>query len=177
MHVVELLESACDQESNLTNHNISTAIISLMIAKGRSWTSPHTLFIVSASALFHDIALMPLNEQLKKSTPEALSKEDFEKYQMHPVESAELLARYGKFPEAILSITAQRHEKSEGTGFPKQLRKSEIHPIAEIINLASQFSHFYLGGLVMVLECILDLRPVKSVNVFMEFSTSPTLKS
>lgn len=144
--VGDLLEAACDQKANLSNHNISTSITALMIAKGRGWTSPLTLFIVSAAALFHDIALAPLDEQLRKSTPDGLSKEDFEKYRSHPTDSAALVARYGKFPDAILSVIAQHHEKPDGSGFPQKLNKTEIHPIAEIVSLASEFSHFYLGA-------------------------------
>lgn len=144
--VVDLLESAGTLESNLSNHNITTSMIALMIAKGRGWTSPITLFIVSASALFHDIALLPLEEDLKKSTPEGLTSENLAKYRAHPLNSAALIARYGKFPDAIFSVISQHHEKPDGTGFPKNLSKTEIHPIAEIVHVASEFAHYYLGA-------------------------------
>ncbi|HRN52239.1 MAG TPA: HD-GYP domain-containing protein [Gemmatimonadaceae bacterium] len=90
---------------------------------------------VEIAALLHDVG--KIHEEFAQilRKPGRLSDEEFETMKLHPVRSAELVAKVSHFSDLVASVRAH-HETWEGRGYPDQLRGPEIPLPARVIALA-----------------------------------------
>ena len=86
---------------------------------------------IRIGAYLHDLGKVRVPHEIL-SKPSALTPEEFQVIQMHPVWGLELLATV-EFPWDIKPIIRWHHEKYDGTGYPDRLRGDEIPINAQII--------------------------------------------
>ncbi|MBI3317726.1 MAG: HD domain-containing protein [Candidatus Omnitrophica bacterium] len=89
------------------------------------------------AALLHDAGRVGISEEiLKKPTP--LEPAEFAKVKEHPIQGAKLLAPLEVLEPAI-PIILHHHERYDGTGYPKGLKKEAIPLGARILAVANAF--------------------------------------
>lgn len=90
---------------------------------------------VQVAALLHDVGKIheEFAEILRK--PGRLSDEEFGTMKLHPIRSAELVAKVSHFADLIPSVRAH-HEAWDGSGYPDQLSGHQIPNAARVIALA-----------------------------------------
>ncbi|MDG9924946.1 MULTISPECIES: HD domain-containing phosphohydrolase [unclassified Pseudomonas] len=92
---------------------------------------------LAAAVCLHDLgmAFLPLDLLHKESE---LSREERRQMQSHPRQACELLKRMPAWNTAS-EIILQHQEHADGSGYPKGLRETEIHPGALLLNIADTF--------------------------------------
>ena len=73
---------------------------------------------------------------------EVLTEAEQDKIRLHPVISANILERIG-FPYPLVPAVRHHHENWDGTGYPDQLKGSEIPVTARVLAIASAFESIY----------------------------------
>ncbi|MFN2397323.1 MAG: HD domain-containing phosphohydrolase [Gemmatimonadaceae bacterium] len=92
---------------------------------------------VRIGAYMHDLGKVRVPHEILNK-PGALTREEFEVMQMHPVWGLEMLATVD-FPWDIKPIIRWHHEKHDGSGYPDRLRGEEIPVAAQIICIVDAY--------------------------------------
>lgn len=146
--ISELLENK-DIEINLVDlkinseytffHSVNVAVISLImgIAKGYSQKN---LFELGLGALLHDIGKLSIDRTIVEK-PGQLDDEEFKKIKEHPEKGFSFLRESFEYgvPVRSRAVVLQHHEKYDGTGYPRGLKKDEIHPFARLVAVADVY--------------------------------------
>ncbi len=90
---------------------------------------------VEIAALLHDVGKIHEEFASILRKPGRLSDEEFGRMKLHPIRSAELVAKVSNFSDLVSSVRAH-HEAWNGTGYPDQLSGESIPLSARIIALA-----------------------------------------
>ncbi len=128
----------------------SVAVCALMIALGRQLKlDEEQIRKVGIAGLLHDLgkAMMPM-EVLNK--PGKLTDEEFRIIKTHPEEGYKLLVNGSGVDEVTLDVVLHHHEKTDGSGYPKGLKGSEIS------------LHAKMGAVCDVYDAITSNRPYKA---------------
>ncbi|MCX6153342.1 MAG: HD domain-containing protein [Candidatus Kapabacteria bacterium] len=96
------------------------------------------IFEIKTAALLHDIGKVGMKESILYRRSNELNESELKQYCLHP-ELGNLILRKHKGFSTIAEIVYQHHEKLDGTGFPRHLKKAEIHPGASIIHVVDYF--------------------------------------
>jgi putative nucleotidyltransferase with HDIG domain len=97
----------------------------------------HEQKTIRLGAYLHDVGKVKVPHEILNK-PGALSPEEFEVIQMHPVWGIELLANV-EFPWDIKPIIRWHHEKHSGAGYPDRLRGDEIPLSAQIVGIVDVY--------------------------------------
>lgn len=127
--------------SYLYAHSVNTAILSMHVAIGMGWEHD-ALVLLGLSALFNDIGMIKYLGLTQK--PRALTREEFEEVQLHPVESQRLLEFIHDIEQttkqAISDIIGQERGRKAGKGYPRGFSKAEdLRLASQIIGLCDIF--------------------------------------
>jgi putative nucleotidyltransferase with HDIG domain len=96
------------------------------------------LMVLGSAAILHDLGKKNVpNEIVNKDGK--LTDEEFEVMKMHPTYAVEILKSLGETNKLLLEIIEQHHEKLDGTGYPKHLKKEDIHFLSQIIAIVDIF--------------------------------------
>lgn len=90
---------------------------------------------VEIAALLHDVGKIHEEFASILRKPGRLTDEEFGRMKLHPIRSAELVAKVSNFSDLVSSVRAH-HEAWNGTGYPDQLTGEGIPLSARIIALA-----------------------------------------
>lgn len=110
---------------------------SALIAEDLGMTEEEIMEI-RISGLLHDIGKLSFPETCLYKFSNEMSEKEYSKYVQHPILGMRLLEPYKLFSN-ISEIILQHHEKLDGSGFPRQLTKEQIHPAAKIITVVDYF--------------------------------------
>lgn len=119
-------------------HGLNTSILSMMLAKDLGITLEQGR-LLSLGALLHDIGLMDIPDRVLKKTDELTHAEN-ELRKMHCEYGLRIGQKLG-LPEAVLSVIYQHHEMVDGSGYPKALRSTAIHPLARVISVVNYYDN------------------------------------
>lgn len=150
--ISEQIKMACKQNANAvlaavhlskeTNyavlHPLHTAIVCELLMR-RLKLSEQQHETVIAAALTMNVGMYALQEELFTQA-EPLSAKQQKKIHQHPEESAVILEKNGVNDVHLLDIIRQHHERSDGEGYPRQLKSKQIHQGAKLIALADMYS-------------------------------------
>lgn len=119
------------------HHSINTTVISLILGVGLRY-SEQQLIDLGTGALMHDIgkAQVPLEILNKKGS---LSKEEFEEIKRHTKYGFEALRKASDLGIVSAHISFQHHEKWDGSGYPRGLKKKDILEFARIVSIADVY--------------------------------------
>ena len=115
--------------------DVSTYAIAFGKFLGLSTTE---LKLLGKAALLHDIGKKDINKDIICKNGK-LTYDEFEEVKNHPTFSAQILRECGEYDERLLNIVEQHHEKCDGTGYPKGLKKDEIDDFAKIVAICDIF--------------------------------------
>ena len=128
----------------------SVAVCALMIALGRQLKLDEDLVRkLGIAGLLHDLgkAMMPM-EVLNK--PGKLTDDEFRIMKSHPEEGYKLLQDSSGVDDISFDVVLHHHEKTDGSGYPKGLKDSEISLYAK------------MGAVCDVYDAITSNRPYKA---------------
>lgn len=120
------------------------------ILKKTSFNSESTLFKLTLASLLQDITLEEIelmelydfNEFKEKK--ETLSSKLEKNYLEHPMKSKELAGLIPELPLDIEKILLEQHELPDGTGFPKGVNASQLHPLSCLFIISSFIARYML---------------------------------
>ena len=128
----------------------SVAVCALMIALGRQLKIDENLIRrLGIAGLLHDLgkAMMPMDVLNK---PGKLTDDEFRLMKSHPEEGYKLLQESSGVDDITLDVVLHHHEKTDGSGYPKCLKDSEISLYAK------------MGAVCDVYDAITSNRPYKA---------------
>lgn len=119
------------------HHSINTTVISLILGVGLRY-SEQQLTDLGTGALMHDIGKTKVPEAIlnKKGS---LSKEEFEVVKCHTQYGFDSLRKASDLGIVSAHISFQHHEKWDGSGYPRGLKKTEILEFARIVSIADVY--------------------------------------
>ncbi len=93
---------------------------------------------VGAAYLLHDIGKSQFpSDILEKAEP--LSAAERKALRKHPEVGVTILDKAGHLDTVVQAVTAQHHERLDGSGYPRGLKKHQIHQFAHICSIANVF--------------------------------------
>lgn len=116
----------------LTKHSVAVAYIVASILKHSRWDSPETRNKLVLAGFLHDatIRVTDFDESYFSDHNDLLTLRE------HPVEVLELINKIKNLPPDLDRILFEHHERPDGTGYPRRLTASQIHPLSSIFILA-----------------------------------------
>jgi len=124
-------------DAYLFNHSVNVAILAgiIGIAKGYNRNQIEDLGI---GALLFDIGMTKVpKELLSKATP--LTPEERIVMERHTTEGFNMLRQQHDISLVSAHCALQHHERYDGTGYPRGLKKDEIHEYAQIVAIADVY--------------------------------------
>ena len=118
-------------------HSVNVCVLSLLTGITLGYDR-EKLFSLGMGALLHDIgkAMIP---QTILSKPGKLTPEEFAVVREHPVHGYRLLLRMPEVSSDSADVAHEHHERYQGQGYPRGLKKSEINEFAVICGIADVF--------------------------------------
>ena len=133
MNTIESLAIAIDAKDQTTHGHVRrTQIYACEMGKLLN-VSPPEVQALFAGALLHDIGKLAVPEYILNK-PGKLTEAEFAKMKIHPTVGGDILRRVN-FPYPVEDIVRYHHEKWDGTGYPKGLKREAIPLIARIISV------------------------------------------
>lgn len=119
------------------NHSVSVAVLALLL--GDSLEYDHQdLLCLGTGALLHDVGKSKISNSIIEK-PGQLTPAEFNIIKAHTELGYLELCRCNYLDEEVALIARQHHEKWDGSGYPKGLRGSEIHPFAQIVAICDVY--------------------------------------
>ena len=133
LSVIEALALAIDAKDRTTQRHIRR-VQTFAVELGRAMRLPEPeMEALKAGALLHDIGKLAVPEYIL-CKPGRLTRDEFEKMQIHPRIGAEILETV-RFPFPLVGVVRSHHEKWDGTGYPDRLKAEEIPLGARILSV------------------------------------------
>lgn len=126
------------------SHSFLVSFFSTVISKNLDWVGAKTLEALSLGALFHDIGLVQIPENIVTKKMDDMNDDEQLIFKQHPKRGTETLQGIPSITTSIQNIVLQHHEMSNGSGFPLGLTGHKIFPLAKIIGLADGFSDYIM---------------------------------
>ena len=132
---LENLMTALDlRDVETFGHSRTVAKYSQTLAGILEIKDKNTLDNIRKGALLHDVGKIAIPDSILKK-PQALTPDEWKKIKLHPTLGYGLIKEI-KLLEEVGNIILYHHEKFDGTGYPKGLKKDEIPVEARIFALA-----------------------------------------
>jgi HD-GYP domain-containing protein (c-di-GMP phosphodiesterase class II) len=124
-------------DANLATHGVDTGVLAMAVGQ-ENGCDPSQLKLLGLAALVHDIGQLrlPLN-LLRKVQP--YSPQDHRLIQAHCDIGKAMLNQFPDFPEESKQMVLQHHERIDGSGYPKGLRRGEISELTQILSIADTY--------------------------------------
>jgi len=131
------LTSIHSRDAYLFQHSFNVAVLAgiMGIAKGFNRNQLEELGI---GALLFDIGMTKMPQGLLTQTGR-YSTEDLKILHTHPMEGFDILRKYHDISIVSAHCALQHHERYNGSGYPRGLKKDEIHIYAQIVGLADTY--------------------------------------
>ncbi|MGR9117536.1 MAG: HD domain-containing phosphohydrolase [Gammaproteobacteria bacterium] len=134
--LTELMESTSDETGK---HIRRVAEVSALLAHYHSTLTDEDADVLFHASPMHDIGKMTVPHEILHK-PGRYTAEEFETMKSHTTNAYKLLCCSNrKIIKAAAIIAHEHHEKWDGTGYPRQLKGSEIHLFGRIVALADVF--------------------------------------
>lgn len=135
--MVDLLLALNSADDYTYQHSIQTGILSYKIASWIGYTNDEALQIGAAGYL-HDIGKCRIDPKLLNKQEELTDEEQAE-LTKHTTYGYEII-RKSNYQYPVSLVALQHHERIDGSGYPSQLRASNIHPYTQIVIVANLYS-------------------------------------
>ena len=116
--------------------NVATWMVPLAYALGHR--DQDELNHICQAGLMHDMGKIKVPESVLNKSGK-LSAEDWAQIKGHPEAGVEYLSQFDGIDPLVLTVTAQHHERLDGTGYPKGLKGDDIHRVSRICAVVDSF--------------------------------------
>lgn len=135
--LLSLLSDVYAYDDYIFTHSFNVTLYSLAIGKELGFSTKE-LEVLGLGAILHDVGKMktPTDVLLK---PGKLTAEEFEQIKKHAEDGFEMLRNVATVSLKVAHCAYQHHERLNGSGYPRGIKREEIHPYAKIIAVADVF--------------------------------------
>ncbi len=139
-HMIHVLSSLMESASDETGKHINrVAKTSSLLARYHPFMNEEDAEILYHASPMHDIGKMTIPHEILHK-PGRYTKEEFNTMKAHTSNAYDLLGGSDrKLVKAAAVIAHEHHEKWDGTGYPRQLKATDIHIYGRIVALADVF--------------------------------------
>ncbi len=132
--LIELLSDG----STLAVHSANTAVIAAALGRFAPDLTPQRVAELTFAGLLHDIGLTLVPDEILYK-PAALTSDERELIEAHPITGEEILRQVQAAPEAVISAVRWHHERLDGSGYPDGIRGGAIPWNARAVALAEVY--------------------------------------
>lgn len=131
------LENISVYDDYTLTHSINMMLLSIVIGCDSGFNM-YQIKKLAIGCIFHDIGktFIPI-EIINK--PEALTDEEFELMKLHTEKGYEFLSNYTDLHAVSRNIALCHHEREDGLGYPRGLKKDEIHIFSKVAAICDVF--------------------------------------
>jgi len=131
--LAKLKSSGNELYDNAVHHSI------LLLAFGRHLGLPREeLSMLGLGGLLMDIGKLQISSEIT-SKKGLLKGEEYILLKKHVTFSEEIIKQSGDIPQAVLEITAQHHEREDGSGYPRGLNASQLNTYARMAAIVDYY--------------------------------------
>ncbi len=136
-NIFKVLKILHEKDDYTYTHNISVAILSLMLGKWLN-ISKSDLQVLVLGAILHDIGTTQISNDILLK-PGKLTEEEFSIIKKHPVYGYDMLKNTVGISSRASMIVLQHHEREDGTGYPLGLKADKIDMLTQIVAISDIF--------------------------------------
>ncbi|MGE3960895.1 MAG: HD-GYP domain-containing protein [Dehalococcoidia bacterium] len=142
---------------DLFGHSVGVAALSIRIAAELGF-SHGDLVWTGMAAVFHDVGLLMVPEEVRRSAPATRTPGQQRRYEDHTILGEALLRPFEKRGPALPVVAGQHHEHQSGGGYPRGLTGgnrvlrsansniAQIALVSEIVAVADRYESLVSGG-------------------------------
>lgn len=136
-NTISILSNIFATDDYIFQHSINVAIYALSIG-AQIKLSPQQLKELGLGAILHDVGKIFIDEAILQKT-DKLTAMEYEKMKTHTQLGYDFLRKQHAISSVVAHCAYQHHERLDGSGYPRGIKASEIHPYGKIIGLADVF--------------------------------------
>ena len=130
--VLDILKFS-NSRSYMAHHAVSVSILTSFLALKAGFPEKEIPQICLAGYL-HNIGQLRIPPAILNKNM-ALTQEEFEEIQRHPVFGYELLRKTPGLSEGVILAALQHHEREDGSGYPHGIMAQDLHPYSKMISI------------------------------------------
>jgi HD-GYP domain-containing protein (c-di-GMP phosphodiesterase class II) len=120
-------------------HSVNVGVFSILLAKHLfKGSDGHDMHELGAGFFLHDIGKVRIDPAIINK-PGKVTDEEMEKIRSHPYLGYKILSETNQLTEECKVIVMQHHERENGSGYPRGLKKDEIHTYGRICCIADVY--------------------------------------
>lgn len=120
----------------LEAHPVNVTIILLELLRG--WSEcPVAAADVALLGLLHDIGIVKVEDLVRQ--PRRLTADERATLERHVTATHALLSQVTELSPEVVAAATQDHERLDGSGYPEQRRRGQIHRLAQFLAIADIF--------------------------------------
>lgn len=135
-NLIHLMNSN-EADDSMYYHQINVSVLALLIGQAVS-LSREEMQIVGLAALLHDIGKVKVPAKILRKT-EPLTGPEEALFQLHTQYGSDIVGLCPDMNSRVRLIIEQHHELSDGSGYPNQLKGSEIDLLSRIVIIANYY--------------------------------------
>ena len=120
-------------------HSVNVGVFSILLSKHLFRGSDgHNMHELGSGFFLHDIGKVRIDPAIINK-PGKLTDEEMAIMRTHPYQGYTILKETNQLTEECMFIVMQHHEREDGTGYPRHLKKDEIHTYGRICCIADVY--------------------------------------
>lgn len=120
------------------SHSVNVCTFALALGSAAGIEKTSDLVALATGALLHDVGKARVPDAILHK-PGPLNSEEWTTIRRHPDWGVELMTETDQIPREAYIPIAQHHERGNGSGYPNQLKDSEIHLYGKVVAIADAF--------------------------------------
>jgi len=145
----ELMMSLCRLKSHTVeayNHSVNVAVLMIGFASSLGF-SKEKIAAAGVAGMLHDIGLVTLPEGLFMRQSSS-TRQEMELYKMHPRNGFDILSQQpNRYPDGVLNVVSQHHERINGGGYPSLLADDQISDLSLICAISDMYDTLTTRGM------------------------------
>ncbi|NOU70871.1 HD domain-containing protein [Paenibacillus sp. LMG 31458] len=133
----QLFQAVKAKDEYTHQHNIGVGILSTLIGKWLNWAD-NEVALLSLAATMHDVGKIKISQEILLK-PGKLTSAEYDEIKRHTILGYNMLKETVGINYRVALVALQHHERADGTGYPLQLKDSQLDRMSRIVAVADVF--------------------------------------